>query len=116
MRYEGSCHCGRVAFQVEGEIESAMACNCSICQRKGSLLWFVPREQFTRTTPDEDASTYLFNRHAIRHRFCPVCGIHPYAEATNPRTGLPMAAINVRCIEGIELEKIPVTHFDGRSM
>jgi hypothetical protein len=105
-----------VAFEVEGEIESAMACNCSICQRKGSLLWFVPREQFTLKTPDEDASTYLFNRHAIRHRFCPVCGIHPYAEATNPRTGLPMAAINIRCIEGIELEQIPVTHFDGRSM
>ena len=116
MRYQGSCHCKRVAFEVEGEIESAMACNCSICQRKGSLLWFVPREQFTLNTPDEDASTYLFNRHAIRHRFCPVCGIHPYAEATNPRTGLPMAAINIRCIEGIELEQIPVTHFDGRSM
>lgn len=116
MRYEGSCHCKRVAFEVEGEIDGAMACNCSICQRKGSLLWFVPRERFTLKTPDGDASTYLFHRHAIRHRFCPVCGIHPYAEATHPRTGVPMAAINIRCIEGIDLQKIPTTLFDGRSL
>lgn len=115
MKYSGSCHCGRVAFEVEGQIDQAMACNCSMCQRKGSLLWFVPKDQFELKTPEEDASTYLFNKHAIRHRFCPVCGIHPYAEAVNPKTGVPTAAINIRCIEGIDLEKIPVVHVDGRS-
>ncbi|WP_442881038.1 GFA family protein, partial [Aeromonas sp.] len=34
MRYKGSCHCGRIAFEAEGELTQAMACNCSICQRK----------------------------------------------------------------------------------
>ena len=43
--HQGSCHCGRVCFEVDGEIDSAMSCNCSMCQRKGSLLWFVPRDQ-----------------------------------------------------------------------
>lgn len=38
MKYQGSCHCGRISFEVEGEINGAMACNCSICQRKGSLM------------------------------------------------------------------------------
>lgn len=114
MNYQGSCHCGRVAFEVEGTIESAMACNCSICQRKGSLLWFVPREKLHLKTADENASTYLFNKHVIKHRFCPICGIHPYGEAQNAK-GEPMAAINIRCLENIDLDKIPVTHFDGRS-
>ncbi len=41
MKYKGSCHCGKVAFEVEGELNEAMACNCSMCSRKGSLLWFV---------------------------------------------------------------------------
>jgi hypothetical protein len=104
-----------VAFEVEGEIESVMSCNCSICQRKGSLMWFVPKTQFELKTPDEAASTYLFNKHVIRHRFCPECGIHPYGEAVNPKTGVPTAAINVRCLEGVEIEKIPVTHFNGRA-
>jgi hypothetical protein len=27
-----------------------------------------------------------------------------------------MAAINIRCLEGIDLESVPVQHFDGRSM
>lgn len=50
MLYKGSCHCGHIAFQVEGQIDGAMA------------------------------------------------------------------AINVRCIEDIDLEKVPVTQVDGRSM
>ena len=114
MKYRGSCHCGAVAFEAEGEIKSALACNCSICQRKGSLLWFIPRPQLRLLTPDSNAATYEFNKHVIRHRFCRTCGIHPYAEAAGP-DGQPMAAVNVRCLEGIELEKVPVTHYDGRS-
>jgi hypothetical protein len=114
MNYRGSCHCGKVAFEVEGTIESALSCNCSMCQRKGSLLWFVPKDHFHLVTPDSNAGTYLFNKHYIHHRFCPVCGIHPYAEATDAK-GNPTAAINVRCLEDIDLEAIPVTHFDGRS-
>jgi hypothetical protein len=114
MKYKGSCHCGKVAYEVEGEIKSALSCNCSICQRKGSMLWFVPRDAMTLLTPEDAAQTYEFNKHVIKHRFCPVCGIHPYAEAIDPK-GNRMAAINVRCLEDVELEKIPVTHFDGRA-
>ena len=113
MIYQGSCHCGRVAYEVEGEIQGALACNCSMCQRKGSLLWFVPRAQFRLRTPEDAAATYTFNKHVIKHRFCPTCGIHPYAEGVDPK-GNPMAAINLRCIEGIDLDAIPVQHFDGR--
>ncbi len=115
MIYKGSCHCGKVAYEVEGEITGAVACNCSICARKGSLLWFVPREQFRLLTPEEAASTYTFNKHVIKHRFCPVCGIHPYAEGVDPE-GNRMAAVNVRCLEGIDLSSIPVQSFDGRSL
>lgn len=115
MNHQGSCHCGQVAFEVEGTIDSVLSCNCSICQRKGSLLWFVPRADLKLKTPDENARTYLFNKHHIRHRFCPTCGMQPYAEATDPK-GNPVAAINVRCIEDIDLQSIPVTHYDGRSI
>ena len=114
MIHKGSCHCGRVAFQVEGEIKGAMACNCSMCSRKGSLLWFVPREKLQLQTPEEAASTYLFNKHVIKHRFCPTCGIHPYGEGVDPK-GNPVAAINVRCLEGLDLASVSVQNFDGRS-
>lgn len=115
MKYHGSCHCGRIAFEAEGELKGAMACNCSICQRKGSLMWFIPREDLHLLTPEDAASTYTFNKHAIKHRFCPTCGIHPYGEANSPQ-GKAMAAINIRCLEGIDLAAIPVQNFDGRAI
>ncbi len=115
MTYKGSCHCGRIAFEVEGEIQGVIECNCSICSRKGSLLWFVPRDQVRFTTPESGASEYLFNKHHVHHRFCPVCGIHPYAVGKNPKGG-EMAAINVRCLEGVDLSAIEVKPFDGCSL
>ena len=107
MKYLGSCHCGNVRFEVEGDLNGATACNCSICLRKGSLLWFVPREQLRVLSAAENIATYTFNRQVVQHRFCAVCGIHPYGEGADP-TGKPMAAINIRCLEGIDLEKVPV--------
>jgi len=115
MLYQGGCHCGQVRFEVEGTLDGAMACNCSICQRKGSLLWFVPLDRLRLLTPDDNASTYTFNKHVIKHRFCPRCGMHPYGEGVDPK-GRAMAAINVRCLDKIEVEKVPVSHFDGRSL
>jgi len=114
MKHHGSCHCGAIAFDVEGDIGPVLSCNCSICSRRGSLLWFVPREQFTLLTPPERVATYTFNKHVIRHRFCPVCGIHPYGEGTDA-AGRAIAAINVRCLDGVDLEKLTVQHHDGRS-
>lgn len=115
MKYQGSCHCGEVAFEVDGEIDGALACNRSICRRKGSLLWFVSRDQLALKTPDENAATYLFNKHSIRHRFCPGCGIHPYGEGTDPK-GNAVAAVNLRCVDGVDLKALKVTEFDGASL
>ena len=115
MRYQGSCHCGRVKFAVEGELTGAVSCNCSMCQRKGMLMWFVPRAQLQVQTPDQDASAYTFNKHVIRHRFCPVCGIHTHGEGVDPK-GNPMAAINIRCLDGVDLENVAINKFDGRSL
>ena len=115
MNYTGSCHCDRVRFTVEGDIDQGLACNCSICSRKGSLLWFVPRAALTLLTPEANAASYTFNRHVIQHRFCPTCGIHPYGEGTDPK-GNRMAAVNLRCIEGLDLASVKVVEFDGRSL
>ena len=114
MNYKGSCHCGKVAFEVEGTIDGALACNCSICQRKGSLLWFVPHDSLRLLTPDEDAATYMFNKHVIKHHFCPACGCAPFGFGTGP-DGKAMAAVNVRCLEGVEPSALKIMPFDGRS-
>jgi hypothetical protein len=65
MKYKGSCHCGKVAFEVEGELNGAMSCNCSMCSRKGSLLWVVPRDQLHPLTSEENIGTYT---QQVRHQ------------------------------------------------
>ena len=112
MLYQGSCHCGAIAFEDEGEIDGALACNCSMCRRKGSLLWFVARDPMRLHTAEQAAATYTFNKHVIKHRFCATCGIHPYGEGIDPK-GNAMAAINLRCVDNIDLDRVPVQHYNG---
>lgn len=79
IMYQGSCHCGKIAFEVEGEIEQLTECNCSICVKRGYLFWFVAREQLRFTLPKTDLATYSFGDGTIKHHFCPNCGCAPLA-------------------------------------
>jgi hypothetical protein len=72
--HHGSCHCGKVKFQFEATIDGAARCNCSICSRKGGLLFAVPDTQFKLLTSSAELSSYAFNKRAIVHRFCKTCG------------------------------------------
>ena len=115
MIYKGSCHCGRIAFEVEGDLAEVADCNCSICVRMGSLHWFLPREKLRLLTPAADMTTYTFGSGTVKHHFCPVCGIHPFGEGTDP-AGNAKAAINARCLEGVDLAALTIKHVDGKSL
>ena len=114
MKYHGTCHCGKVAFDVELQIDSALSGNCSICSRRGSLLAFAPRANLTLSTPEGELATYTFNRHVIKHRFCKTCGILTFGEGTDPK-GNETVAVNIRCLENLDLDKVPIINWDGRS-
>ncbi|MGH7033074.1 MAG: GFA family protein [Stellaceae bacterium] len=114
MIYKGSCHCGAIAFEADGELEQAMECNCSHCSRKGYLLWFLPREKLKLLTPESAMTAYGFNKHAISHRFCPRCGCAPLAFGDKP-AGVATAAVNVRCLEGVDPKALKIVPVDGRS-
>jgi hypothetical protein len=113
MVHRGGCHCGKVTIEVEGDIAGALSCNCSICQKRGSLLWFAPREKL-KVTGEDHLVTYTFNKHLIKHRFCKTCGILPFGEGVDPK-GNETAAINIRALDDVDLEKIPVQHWNGRA-
>lgn len=114
MKHTGSCHCGKVTFEVEGEIGKLGECNCSHCSRKGFLLWFLPRTQFTLLSGENDLQTYTFNRHVIEHRFCTLCGVQPFGFGKDEQ-GNATVAVNARCIDGIEINDHERMQFDGRS-
>jgi len=50
----------------------------------------------------------------IKHHFCPSCGCAPFGFGTSP-SGAATAAVNVRCLEGIDVAALKRVPNDGRS-
>lgn len=114
--YTGGCQCGRVRYEVQLEIGEVLSCNCSRCGRLGSLLAFTPATHFRLTQGEKNLTAYEFNRHVIQHQFCSTCGIQSFAIGKHPKTGEALAAINVRCLDGVDVDQFKVRKVDGRSL
>ena len=116
QKYSGGCQCGKVRYEVQMHIGEVIACNCSRCGRLGSLLAFAPKTNFKLLSGDADLTKFEFNKHTIEHQFCSTCGIQSFAIGTHPKTGAKMAAINVRCLDGVDVDVLTVKKVDGRSL
>lgn len=112
QQYHGSCQCGAIDFDVELSLEQTIACNCSRCRRLGSVLAFGPRSAFKLNSDPEALREYLFNRKLIRHQFCSVCGIEPFAYGQKP-DGTEMIAVNVNCLDGVDARALEPMQHDG---
>ena len=114
--YTGGCQCGAVRFHADLSLEAPLTCNCSRCQRLGSVLVFAPLEAFTLEKGEGATTEYLFNRRAIAHHFCTTCGIESFAYGAMP-DGSRVVAVNVNCLDGVDARAIAARakHVDGRS-
>jgi hypothetical protein len=113
--YTGGCHCGQVRFEVKSSLEPVMQCNCSICQKRGALLTFVPAPQFSLLSGEDDLTDYQFNKKIVHHVFCRRCGVGSFARGRAP-DGSEMVAINIRCLDDVELNALTPMPFDGKSL
>lgn len=109
--FEGGCHCGRVRFKVRIRTPEALECNCSICAKKGFINLIVPPDDFTLLRGEENLSTYRFQTEVAEHRFCNVCGIHPFSR---PRSHPGSYDVNGRCLD-VGFDSLVVTPFDGEN-
>jgi hypothetical protein len=112
--FSGSCHCGKVRFEVTTDLAKVMQCNCSICSRVGALRTFVPAEQFNLLSGEEALTDYQFGKHHIHHLFCSTCGISSFVRGTSS-DGKAMVAVNARCLDCVDPAALTITHFDGKS-
>lgn len=112
MKYEGSCHCGAVRFEVEApEAIEAEDCNCSICSMTGFLHLIVPLANFRLIAGESQLTTYRFNTGVAQHTFCRICGIKPFYV---PRSNPDGIDINVRCLS-TRPKSMSIAKFDGRN-
>ena len=114
MKHKGACHCGKVQYEVEMKLEKALSCNCSICMKRGTLLDFVPETNFKLLSGEGELQDYQFNKKMIHHLFCRNCGVASFSRAKGP-DGTAMVAINLRCLDDVDLKKLKLQEYDGRS-
>ena len=112
--YTGGCHCGDVRYEVKIALDPVIACNCSICSKRGHLLSFTTPDKFKLLSGGEGLVDYQFNKHVIHHLFCPKCGVQSFARGKKS-DGQEHIAINVRCLDGVDVTALKITPFDGRS-
>jgi len=113
--FTGGCHCGEVRFEVTADLEKVMACNCSICQKRGALWVFVPAEHFALRAGADDLKDYQFGKRRLHHLFCPQCGVGAFSRGAAPN-GTEMVAVNVRCLDDVDVSALRPQPFDGRSL
>ena len=112
-KYTGGCHCGKVRYEVETDLKKVLTCNCSHCSAKGLLLNFIPAQQFRLITGEDSLTEYQFNKKMIQHLFCSICGVESFARGRG-QEGKAMVALNARCFDGIDLDSLTLTPFNGK--
>ena len=115
--YKGGCQCGKVRYEVGLDLDNpVVACNCSRCGRLGSLFAFAPVGDFKLSAGEKELSDYQFNTKNIHHLFCSTCGIESFARGKRPTDGADVVAVNARCLDGVDPDKLAVKKVDGRSL
>ena len=71
----GSCLCGAVRFNVEGDIPGPDACHCTMC-RKHSGHYFASGDVSKKalTIEGEDQLAWYQSSERVRRGFCKTCG------------------------------------------
>jgi hypothetical protein len=113
--YAGSCHCGHVRYEATADLSKVVDCNCSICMKRGALWTFVTPDKFALQAGGDAVQDYQFGKKVIHHLFCPHCGVGAFSRGTAP-DGRDIVAINVRCLEGVDVSALNRVPFDGKSL
>src|SRR4051794_17702306 len=103
--YSGSCHCGDVRFEVDADLDHVRDCDCSICKKRGALIHLG----FARSLPASDPfreSDALHVSHAHSERL--LLSSMRHLAFRRPRTAPEVWAVNVRCLEGVDLNTVSV--------
>jgi len=106
--YQGSCHCGAVAFEIDSVIEELITCNCTLCVKKNALMARVDKDKLTITRGADNLALYQWNFKIAKHYFCKTCGIYPFHQR---RSDPEVCGVNVHCLENFDVASVPVTPF-----
>jgi hypothetical protein len=118
-KYAGSCHCGKVRFEVDLDLQAGTSrCNCSICAKQRYWGAQAKPAAFRLISGEGETSDYQFGSKQGHHRFCKTCGIAAFGDGDIKEIGGAYVSINVACLDNVdpkELAEIPIQYMDGRN-
>ena len=96
MTHKGSCVCGAVAFEVEGDLRPPDGCHCTQCRKQSGHFFAstdVARDRVT--VHGSEKVTWYRSSEKVRRGFCSVCGSSLFWDPIyKDRIGLAMGAFD----------------------
>ncbi|MCT4655078.1 MAG: GFA family protein [Cohaesibacter sp.] len=71
--HKGSCLCGAIRYEVEGDLRPVMACHCTQC-RKTSGHYVAATQCSTKALTIHGTVRWYHSSEQARRGFCPTCG------------------------------------------
>ena len=109
---EGSCHCGDVSFQLAGDPEQLVDCNCSVCRRLAPLWARADSSRITIRAEPDATMTYVHGDRTLALHRCRRCGCTTHwlsLRDTEPR----LMAVNCRMCDPESIAHLPIRRLDG---
>ena len=117
--FEGSCHCGAIAFRFcpsrPPQDWQIRACQCSFCRRHRARTTSDPAGRVSFQIRDERALVrYRFGARTADFLVCRKCGVYLAAVLTSGDAQLATLNVNALC-EPLAFENVVAVSYDGES-
>ena len=114
--YRGSCHCGAVRYEADFDLaEGTVRCNCTFCTKTGWWTAYVKPGAFRLLQGKERLVSFATKNPLVEETTCGGCGVRSYGHGDIPELGGEFYQVNLRCLDGVNLEGVQIVHIDGRN-
>lgn len=100
MKYNGSCLCGKVAFEIDGEFDNFYFCHCERCRKDTGSAHaanlFSTTAKLNWLSGEDGVSTFHFNSDGHKRSFCSICG----SALPNLQFDSSLLVVPAGCIDG----------------
>lgn len=117
--YHGSCHCKRVRFEVDLDLQKGTGkCNCSYCWKVRNWSMHAKPEQLRVLEGESEITNYGVRPEAKNfHAFCRHCGVRLFTRGDVPEIGGRYVSVMLPALDDLspaELAEAGVRFMNGR--
>lgn len=113
-KHRGSCLCGDVQFEVELDLAKGSRCNCTLCTKLGAVGSVVKPAAFELLSEEASLASFTRTPEIGTRFFCARCHVYCFGRGHLEVLGGDFVSVNLNCIEGFDVSRTELIHWDGR--